>query len=71
MTYENSYYIVNECNMSYGGKSIITIPKAEYIPRIYVRINSKTFNIGKVEVETTSYGTVSKEEIDKIVKGDK
>lgn len=67
--YENSFYTVEEINNKWGYSYNCTT-KDKYIPDIYIKSNLDDNSlIDFISIQTTSYGTMEVEEIEKVIKG--
>lgn len=70
--YENDYYTVKKVVGVNDYIDVVITAKDKidnYIHDIYIEENSDTFEITGFEIQTTSYGALKTEEIEKVVEG--
>lgn len=66
--YKNAYYEIGIDKESKGVAVINPIEKNKYLPNIHVNYNISDFKFKSIEIQTTSYGTMPKNEIKEIIK---
>lgn len=68
--YENNYYKIRKIyNKDLNYSTYDYKSKGEYIPSIYIKNNLYKEEIDCIDIQTTAYGSMQAEEIEKVIEG--